>query len=81
MCQMAGLDIDRLEKMAPSKFAAEMADEWPGLYEKLYTAGHRTLQEMVAEMRRQTQGSCCENPHPGKRKRTIGKDAVAQNDS
>lgn len=79
MCQMAGLDIDRLERMAPSKFMDAMADQWPGVYENLYAKGFRTISAIIAELRRQTSG--CEKPCVPPKRRKIGTEAAAQNDS
>lgn len=81
MVQMAGIDIDRLERTtSPSKFVAEMEDQWPGLYERLYSKGFQTTKKIIAELRRQTQSGSCAQP-PAAPKKRIGKEAAAQNDS
>lgn len=79
MCQIAGLDIDRLAQLAPSKFMAAMEDQWPGVYEHLYAKGFQTVSAIIAELRRQSGG--CEKPCTTKRGRKIGKEAAAQNDA
>lgn len=80
MCQMAGMDIDRLERMSPSRFMAELEDLRPGVYEHLYAKGFHTQTEIVTELRRQSQGGKA-TPCRTQVKRKIGKEAAAQNDS